>query len=71
VRVELDDRAERLQAKIRDAQMDKVPYMLVVGEKEASDNTVAVRKLDTREQNVISVAEFSTKILKEINEKSL
>ena len=71
MRVELDDRAERLQAKIRDAQMDKVPYMLVVGEKEASDNTVAVRKLDTREQNVISVAEFSTKILKEINEKSL
>lgn len=71
IRVELDDRAERLQAKIRDAQMEKVPYVLVVGEKEMTDKTVAVRKLDTREQNVISVGEFSTKILKEIGEKSL
>ncbi|MBU0974990.1 threonine--tRNA ligase [Patescibacteria group bacterium] len=71
IRVELDDRAERLQAKIRDAQMEKIPYMLVVGEKEAFDNTVAVRKLDTREQNVVPVEEFSAKILKEINEKSL
>ncbi len=71
VRVALDDRAERLQAKIRDAQMEKIPYMLVVGEKEASENTVAVRKIDTREQNVVSVDEFSTKILKEITEKSL
>ncbi len=71
VRVELDERAERLQAKIRDAQMDKVPYMLVVGENEAKDNTVAVRKLDTREQNIVSVADFTTKILEEINEKSL
>jgi threonyl-tRNA synthetase len=71
IRVELDGRAERLQAKIRDAQMEKVPYMLVVGEKEASEDTVAVRKLDTRDQNVILVDDFVEQIIGEIEEKRL
>jgi threonyl-tRNA synthetase len=43
LRGELDERDERLQAKIRDAQLEKVPYMLVVGPKEAQAGTVAVR----------------------------
>ena len=43
LRVELDDRSERMQAKIRDAQMQKVPYMLVVGDKEEEAQAVAVR----------------------------
>src|SRR5206468_3378295 len=43
LRAELDDRAERVQAKIRDAQLRKIPYMLVVGDREAADGTVAVR----------------------------
>jgi threonyl-tRNA synthetase len=43
LRAELDDRAERVQAKIRDAQLRKIPYMLVVGDREAADNTAAVR----------------------------
>jgi threonyl-tRNA synthetase len=42
-RVEVDERAERMNAKIRDAQMQKVPYMLVVGNKEAEAGAVAVR----------------------------
>ena len=42
-RVHLDDRNEKLQAKIRDAQMQKIPYMLIVGGKEAEAGTVAVR----------------------------
>ena len=42
-RVHLDDRNEKIQAKIRDAQMQKIPYMLVVGAKEAAAGTVAVR----------------------------
>lgn len=46
IRVELDSRSERLQAKIRNAQMEKVPYMLVVGEKEEAEGTVAVRERD-------------------------
>ncbi|MCH8161483.1 MAG: threonine--tRNA ligase [Chloroflexi bacterium] len=44
LRVELDDRGERMQAKIRDAQMQKVPYMLVVGDKEEAAGAVAVRQ---------------------------
>jgi threonyl-tRNA synthetase len=71
LRVEVDGRSERLQAKIRDAQMEKVPYMLVVGEQETKDGTVAVRSRDTREQKVMQVDLFIDKILKEIKEKSL
>ena len=43
LRVEVDDRSERMNAKVRDAQMQKIPYMLVVGDKEAAANAVAVR----------------------------
>jgi threonyl-tRNA synthetase len=43
IRVEVDDRGERMQSKIRDAQLQKVPYMLVVGDREAEAKTVAVR----------------------------
>ena len=43
LRVDVDDRSERMNAKIRAAQMQKVPYMLVVGDREAADQTVAVR----------------------------
>ena len=62
VRVELDDRSERLQAKIRDAQLEKIPYMLVVGDKEAAEQTVAVRSRDTKSQEVLSLNEFIKKI---------
>ena len=43
IRAEVDVRGERMNAKVRDAQMQKIPYMLVVGDKEAADNAVAVR----------------------------
>ena len=43
LRAEIDDRNERMQAKIRDAQLQKVPYMLVVGDREAEAGAVAVR----------------------------
>jgi len=71
VRVEIDDRSERLQAKIRDAQMEKIPYMLVVGEKEIADGTVAVRKRDGKEQDVQSVEEFVARIKSEIQERKI
>jgi threonyl-tRNA synthetase len=44
VRVEIDDRSERINLKIRQGQLDKVPYMLIVGDKEIADNLVSVRK---------------------------
>ena len=63
IRVEIDDRSQRLQAKIRDAQLQKVPYMLVVGGKEAEAGTVAVRGRDTGDEGVVKVDEFITKLL--------
>ncbi|MBP7875566.1 threonine--tRNA ligase [Candidatus Woesebacteria bacterium] len=61
IRVELDDRAERLNAKIRAAQLEKVPFMLVVGAKEAEAGTVAVRSRDGAAQEVLPLAEFITR----------
>ncbi len=69
VRVHLDDRSERLQAKIRHAQMEQIPYMLVVGEKEVADGTVAVRHRDKKEQQVMKIADFVSLVVSEIAEK--
>lgn len=69
IRVELDDRSERLQAKIRDAQLEKVPYMLVVGDNEVADKSVAVRKREGGKQEVVSVASFVEEIKKEIQDR--
>lgn len=69
IRAELDNRSERLQAKIRDAQMEKVPYMLIVGEQEVADQTVTLRSRDVKEQQTLSVLEFSQKIHQEIADK--
>lgn len=66
VRVEIDGRSERLQAKIRDAQMMKIPYMLVVGDKEAELDQVAVRNRDGGSQEVVSIQDFNQKIAEEI-----
>lgn len=66
IRVEIDDRAERLNAKIRDAQLEKVPYMLVVGGKEAEAGTVAVRERDGGEQRVIELDTFVSEVTEQI-----
>lgn len=70
IRVELDDRAERLNAKIRSAQMEKVPYILVVGGKEAEAETVAVRSRDDGSQTVLPIGEFITEVLGQIRSRS-
>ena len=72
VRVEMDDRDEKLGYKIRQAQLQKVAYMLIVGEKEQNEGTVSVRKRDVADQNdspelgAMSVEEFAEIIEKEI-----
>lgn len=71
IRVEVDSRSERLQAKIREAQMEKVPYMLVVGEQEVANETITVRKRDTREQDVQKIDEFIKIVKKQIEDRSL
>ncbi|HYP39891.1 MAG TPA: threonine--tRNA ligase [Chloroflexia bacterium] len=58
IRVEADLESERMNAKIRKAQLLKVPYMLVVGDKEMEQETVALRKRDGSQQNNLPVSEF-------------
>ena len=66
VRVELDERSEKIGKKIRDAQLEKVPYMLVLGDKEAEAGQVAVRSRKTGETEVMDADAFVAKILMEI-----
>ena len=70
IRVEGDFRSEKLGYKIREAQMQKIPYMLVVGDKEAESGSVAVRTRAGGDEGVMTVEEFLAKCLKEIAEKS-
>lgn len=69
IRVELDDRNERLQAKIRDAQLEKVSYMLILGDREAEAKAVAVRKRDGTDLGSQNLKEFIVTLKKEIEEK--
>lgn len=69
VRVEMDDRAEKIGFKIREAQLQKVPYMLVVGEKEAAENQVAVRSRDKGEMGSMNLNEFVSMVVKEDAER--
>ncbi|MES2621796.1 MAG: threonine--tRNA ligase [Bacteroidota bacterium] len=66
--VSIDERAEKIGKKIRDTELRRVPYMLVVGEKEAADSNVAVRKQGHGDQGVISIAAFVEQIVKEVEE---
>jgi len=66
VRVEIDNSAEGLGKKIRNAQLEKVPYMLVVGDKEMEDQSVAVRSREEGKQEVMKVNDFMAKMVKEI-----
>ncbi len=58
IRVEVDDRAARMQAKIRDAEMQKVPYLLVVGDREAENDALSVRKRGEGDLGSKPVSEF-------------
>ena len=66
LRVELDDRNEKIGYKIREAQLEKVPYMLVIGDKEVEGNKVAVRSRKEGDMGAISVEEFISNIKHEI-----
>ncbi len=60
IRVQLDDRNEKLNARIRDAQLQRIPFMLVVGEREMNAEGVALRRRDTGDAGFRSVGEFKT-----------
>jgi len=58
VRVQVDDRNEKLNARIRDAQLQKIPFMLVVGDREAQSRSVALRRRDTGDAGSRPLPEF-------------
>jgi threonyl-tRNA synthetase len=69
IRVELDDSPEKIGAKIRRATLDKVPYMLILGQKEADANTVAVRHRTEGDFGEVDITEFISEINAEIETK--
>ena len=66
IRVELDERNEKIGYKIREAQMQKVPYMLVVGEKEVTAGAVGVRSRKLGDVGQMKVGEFVNKVVEEV-----
>ena len=71
VRVTLDDRSEQIGGKIRDAETDKVPYMLIVGSKEAEAGTVSVRRHRKGDIGTFNFSDFLSTVKNEIEKKSL
>ncbi|GFI71256.1 threonine--tRNA ligase 2 [Clostridiales bacterium] len=71
IRVEVDDRSEKIGFKIRSAQLEKVPYMLIVGDKDIENNTVSVRSRKDGEKGAMSVESFIMDLVEEIETKAL
>jgi threonyl-tRNA synthetase len=71
IRVELDDRNEKIGYKIREAQLQKIPYMLIVGDREVEEGNVSLRSRKDGDLGPISLDNFIEKILKEIATKAL
>jgi threonyl-tRNA synthetase len=69
LRVELDERQEKIGYKIREAQLQKIPYMLVVGDREAAEGTVAVRERSGGDKGSSTVLDFIAKALEEVESK--
>ena len=70
VRTELDDRNEKIGYMIREAQVvDRVPYMVIVGQKEAEEGTVSIRKLDSTANETMKLEEFVEKLTAEIKDR--
>ena len=68
VRSVIDSRSEKIGRKVRDTEVKRIPYMVIVGEKEAADGTVAMRQQGGGEQAVMSMQDFAARINKEVAE---
>jgi threonyl-tRNA synthetase len=71
IRVEIDDKSETMQNKIRNAAGEKIPYMLIIGGREVESNTISIRQRDGQDLGSMPIDQFLEKILKQISEKSL
>ena len=68
MRASIDDRNEKIGRKVRDNELKRIPYMLIVGEKEQVDGTVAVRPQGGGEQCVMTMEDFAKKVNDEVKE---
>ena len=68
IRASVDDRNEKIGRKIRDNELKRVPYMLVVGEKEAENGEVSVRKQGEGDKGSVKIATFAADLTREVNE---
>lgn len=71
LRAELDERPEKMGFKIREAQLKKIPYMLIVGEKEQESGTVSIRARDKGDEGAVAVRDFCDMAAKKIRERSV
>ncbi len=71
IRVSVDDRSEKTGYKIRSAQMEKIPYMIVVGDKEAEEGTLSVRKRGFGDQGAMPVDDFIAMAQKDVDDKAI
>ena len=69
IRSEIDGRSERMNAKIRDAQLMKIPFMLIVGDREIADNKVGVRLRNGEDLGPVKVSDFVTRVNSDVAEK--
>lgn len=71
VRTELDVRNEKIGKKLREARLQRIPYLLILGEKEAADGVVTVRNRDTGEQQTVTISDFVKSVVEEDRTKAL
>ncbi|MGA9049030.1 MAG: threonine--tRNA ligase [Dehalococcoidia bacterium] len=71
IRVQLDDRSERMNLKIREAQLNKIPYMLVIGDKEIENGTVSVRSRSGEDLGSLSYADFMSRMKSLVESREL
>ncbi len=71
IRVEIDDRSEKTGYKIREAQLEKIPYMIVIGDKDIEGGTVSVRSRKDGDKGAVALDEFIADIKNEVDEKKL
>jgi len=71
IRCEIDTRSEKIGYKIREAQLEKVPYMVLVGDKDIENNTISVRCRKAGDLGAFSVEDFKAKLKEEIENKTI
>ena len=71
IRVKVDSRSEKIGYKIRESELERVPYMLILGKKEVEEKVLSIRRRGNKENEVMDLERFVTKLLKEIEEKEI